>query len=93
MTRRTLKMRKQWQQVEFVERVFRFFSSLIDVFFFQLESLSHDELIKLIKSQFLSKKKLETQISELTEMNTNLCQSEEVNSLEENHFRSKEILL
>lgn len=40
--------------------------------------MSQDELIKLVKSQVLLKKKLEARISELTTSNISLCQNEEV---------------
>ena len=40
--------------------------------------MSKEELIKLVKSQILLKKKLETRITELSNANTSLCQGEEV---------------
>ena len=40
--------------------------------------MSKEELIKLVKNQILLKKKLETKINELTDSNTNLCQTKEV---------------
>ncbi|CAF3422710.1 unnamed protein product, partial [Rotaria sp. Silwood2] len=43
----------------------------------KLESMSKEELIKVVKSQFLLKKKLETKIFELTTSNTNFSQIEQ----------------
>jgi hypothetical protein len=51
------------------------------VFIVQLESMTNDELIKLIKSQIILKKKFETKITDLTQANANLCQREEVSRL------------
>ncbi len=40
--------------------------------------MSHEELLKLFKTQLIFRKKLETKISELTASNVSLCQTEEV---------------
>mgnify|MGYP001049802750 CR=1 FL=1 len=40
--------------------------------------MSKDELIKVIKNQILLKKKLDTKINELTDLNNNLQQIEKV---------------
>jgi len=40
--------------------------------------MSQEELIKLVKTQAVLKKKLEARISELTSSNVSLCQTEEV---------------
>jgi hypothetical protein len=51
------------------------------IFFFvflKLESMSKEELIKIVKNQIIAKKKLEIKINELTISNTSLCQTEEV---------------
>ena len=57
---------------------FAFSISNASLLFLQLESMSKEELIKLVKNQILLKKKLETKITELSNANTSLCQSEEV---------------
>jgi len=49
---------------------------------FQIESKSHDELVKLVKAQILLKKQLDGKIAQLQADNVSLCQTEEVvNSL------------
>ncbi len=40
--------------------------------------MSQEDLVKLVKSQVLLKKKLEAKISELTTANVSLCQDAEV---------------
>jgi len=55
--------------------------SWVNIYFliiFQLESLSQDDLLKLVKNQFLLKKKNEAKLSELTTANVSLCQDAEV---------------
>ena len=44
----------------------------------QLDSMSHDDLIQLVKNQIVVKKKLDAKISELTSCNVRLCQTEDV---------------
>jgi len=59
-------------------KLFRIIISLFFSFVFKLESMSPEELIKIIKNQVILKKKLETKINELTSSNTNSNQIEEV---------------
>ncbi len=40
--------------------------------------MSQEDLLKVVKNQILSKKKLEARISELQTSNLSLCQTEEV---------------
>jgi hypothetical protein len=43
-----------------------------------MESMSHEDLLKLFKAQLILRKKHEAKISELTASNVSLCQTEEV---------------
>ena len=43
-----------------------------------MESMSHEDLLKVVRTQLLLRKKHEAKISELTASNVSLCQTEEV---------------
>ena len=45
---------------------------------FKLESMTKEELIRLVKNQIVLRKKQDTKINELTDVNTNLSQTLEV---------------
>ncbi len=51
-------------------------------YIFKLESLSNEELIKLVKTHMILKKKFETKINELTNSHTSLNQIEVIKSID-----------
>ncbi|UJR23640.1 hypothetical protein I4U23_026625 [Adineta vaga] len=59
----------------------------------KLESMSHEELVTLVKNQVLLKKKLDSRISELTTSNVQLCQAEEEirNKFEDEQLETKKL--